>query len=498
MNPELDSALSDIGGKTGLRIIRAIAAGERDGARLAKLRDRRAEAEEGAIAAAPAGNRRAEHLPSLELARESCRRRSGRIERLEQSILAAAERLAGEGEKPGWERRMREAMRRAFGVDLAAVPSIAAEAMPAVFSAVGPDFSMLPGESRFCQRSRPARAHRLRDGGARQAMQRRAGAAVRGPPAVPPGQAAGVRRARQGWRHGPIGTGACADLKAMPESFSFCKDFSGGKCALVEVFIIRLHGRCLPERLMRAIGVVEALEFGQLDVQRAHAQLAVVELVELVAAGRVGALHAAVIFGASGRQHEQGDAAPLAGGLELGHELAAAVDLHRLDIERRLADQMVQELRGAGGGGARVGAHIAKLRDRAHRLELLDAEAGLDGDAHVVDLHHLAGLSPAGAVAPAAGVAVELAPPGLCSPVVERGGLGPAGAHQAGDHAPGGGLAGREAVLAQAPLPAAGHRPGAADRLQGGRFGRSWSNSASVSKRSAACGESSSRIASRR
>ena len=135
MNPELDSALSDIGGKTGLRIIRAIAAGERDGARLAKLRDRRAE-----------------HLPSLELARESCRRRSGRIERLEQSILAAAERLAGEGEKPGWERRMREAMRRAFGVDLAAVPSIAAEAMPAVFSAVGPDFSMLPGESRFCQR----------------------------------------------------------------------------------------------------------------------------------------------------------------------------------------------------------------------------------------------------------------------------------------------------------------------------------------------------------
>ena len=92
---------------------------------------------------------------------------------------------------------------------------------------------------------------------------------------------------------------------------------------------------------MRAVVVVEALEFGQLDVQRAHAQLAVVELVELVAADRVGALDAAVIFGASGRQHEQFDAAPLAGGLELGHELAAAVDLHRLDIERRLADQMV-------------------------------------------------------------------------------------------------------------------------------------------------------------
>ncbi len=31
---------------------------------------------------------------------------------------------------------------------------------------------------------------------------------------------------------------------------------------------------------------------------------------------------------------------------------------------------------------------------------------------------------------------------------------------------------GADALLAQAPLPAAGRRPGAADRLQGGRFGR--------------------------
>ncbi len=109
---------------------------------------------------------------------------------------------------------------------------------------------------------------------------------------------------------------------------------------------------------MRPIGVVEALEFGQLDVQGAHAELAGVELVELVAAHRVGALDAAAVFWASGRQHEQRDAAPLAGGLEPGRGLAAAVDLHRLEVERRLADEMVEELRGAGGGGARVGAHV--------------------------------------------------------------------------------------------------------------------------------------------
>ncbi len=219
---------------------------------------------------------------------------------------------------------------------------------------------------------------------------------------------------------------------------------------MVEVPVIRLHGRRLSERLMRAAGVAEALEFGQLDVEGADAELAVVELVELVAAGGVGALDAAIAIGAFGRQHEQGDAAPLAGGLELGHELAAAVDLHRLDIERRLADQVVEERRGAGGGGARVGAHAAKLRDQAHGLEFLDREAGLDGDARMVDLHHLAGLSPAVAAAPALGVAVELAPPlGFHAPVVERDRLGLAGADQAGDHASGGGGAGREAALAR-------------------------------------------------
>ena len=58
----------------------------------------------------------------------------------------------------------------------------------------------------------------------------------------------------------------------------------------------------------------------------------------------------------------------------------------------------------------------------------------------MIDLHHLAGLPPAVAAAPALGVAVELAPPlGLCSPVVECDRLGLAGPDQACNHAPGGG-----------------------------------------------------------
>ena len=87
---------------------------------------------------------------------------------------------------------------------------------------------------------------------------------------------------------------------------------------------------------MRPIVVAEALEFGQLGIQGADAELAGAGLVELAAVGRVG---------------------------------------------------------------TRAGTHVAKLRDRADGLGLLDRETGLDGAAQVVDLRHLARLSPTGAVA---------------------------------------------------------------------------------------------------
>ncbi len=158
---------------------------------------------------------------------------------------------------------------------------------------------------------------------------------------------------------------------------------------------------------------------------------------------------------------------------------------------------MAEESCGAGGGGARVGAHAAKLRDRAHGLGLLGREAGLDGDARMVDLHHLAGLPPAVAVAPAPGVAGDHAPGGglagreavlarqhgadLGAPPqreakarlahqLELGGGPPALPHPARAAAAVG--QGADALLAQAPLPAAERRPGAAGCLQGGRFGR--------------------------
>ena len=66
MNLQLPSVLSDITGQTGLRIIRAIVAGERDPAQLATHRHGRCRASEAEIIAALTGHYRPEHLFALQ------------------------------------------------------------------------------------------------------------------------------------------------------------------------------------------------------------------------------------------------------------------------------------------------------------------------------------------------------------------------------------------------------------------------------------------------
>ena len=68
MNLQVHHVVADITGSTGMRIIRAILAGERDPAVLAALRDSRCRADAGTIEKALGGNYRAEHLFALEQA----------------------------------------------------------------------------------------------------------------------------------------------------------------------------------------------------------------------------------------------------------------------------------------------------------------------------------------------------------------------------------------------------------------------------------------------
>ena len=68
MNLQLHHVVSDVTGATGMRIIRAIIAGERDPAVLASMRDTRCHSSAGVIEKALAGHYRAEHLFVLEQA----------------------------------------------------------------------------------------------------------------------------------------------------------------------------------------------------------------------------------------------------------------------------------------------------------------------------------------------------------------------------------------------------------------------------------------------
>src|SRR5256886_17148677 len=65
MNVRVHRAVSDIDGVTGMRIVRAIVAGERDAHELAKLRDRRCGKSEEEIVEQLSGHWREGHLFSL-------------------------------------------------------------------------------------------------------------------------------------------------------------------------------------------------------------------------------------------------------------------------------------------------------------------------------------------------------------------------------------------------------------------------------------------------
>jgi transposase len=66
MNLQLQHVISDITGATGMRIIRAIVAGQRDRQQLAALRDIRTKADEQTIAKALEGDYRPEHVFALQ------------------------------------------------------------------------------------------------------------------------------------------------------------------------------------------------------------------------------------------------------------------------------------------------------------------------------------------------------------------------------------------------------------------------------------------------
>ena len=129
MNVQLDNVLSDLMGKTGQLIVRAIVGGERDGAVLARYRDRRCRADEETLSASLQGNWRDEHLFALEQALTRHDMLQGQIQACEARIDAELDELARDGAVDGSlpartvrERALRRRLCRMLGADLTAIP----------------------------------------------------------------------------------------------------------------------------------------------------------------------------------------------------------------------------------------------------------------------------------------------------------------------------------------------------------------------------------------
>lgn len=166
MNVQVHRAVSDLNGKTGLAIVRAIVAGERDPARLAALRDTRCRKSVEQIARHLTGTWREEHLFNLasalrgydfieaELAAydarllqelEALQPPERHTQPLPRHPNATKERnIKSRGDTP-----LRAALWRFAGFDLTRIDAINAGVAQIVLTEIGPNLTAFPTEDRF-------------------------------------------------------------------------------------------------------------------------------------------------------------------------------------------------------------------------------------------------------------------------------------------------------------------------------------------------------------
>ena len=162
MNLQIQHVICDMTGVTGLAIIDAILAGERNPAALAELRDRRIKASAETIRKSLVGNWRPEHLFTLRQSRESYRHYQTQIEQcdqaIEQRLMQFTPRVNPQQQPLGPDRKQRQRRNKnktgnprtgfdlrtesykLFGVDLTQVPGLAMNTLT-IFSEVGRDMS---------------------------------------------------------------------------------------------------------------------------------------------------------------------------------------------------------------------------------------------------------------------------------------------------------------------------------------------------------------------
>lgn len=162
MHLQLPRALSDLAGVTGLALLDAILAGERDPQALAAHRDPRGKAAPETLAKALVGDYRVERLCTLRQALESYRhsqRLLGECDAQIAALLAGFASAVDPGAPPLPPARaktqrhaprvdLRGELSRLLGVDLTAVPGLAALPLP-LFAELGRDLRQFPSGKAF-------------------------------------------------------------------------------------------------------------------------------------------------------------------------------------------------------------------------------------------------------------------------------------------------------------------------------------------------------------
>lgn len=166
MNVQVHRALTDITGKTGLSIIRAIVAGERDPAKLAQFRDRRCKKSEDEIAEYLTGNWRDEHLFNLASALRIYDALQKEVDAYDAELYRALIDLQPEERKhaavpahpnPSKERAMRQRgedelraqLWRFAGRDLTRIEGISPNAATTILTEIGFELSAFATERHF-------------------------------------------------------------------------------------------------------------------------------------------------------------------------------------------------------------------------------------------------------------------------------------------------------------------------------------------------------------
>jgi transposase len=170
MNVRLQHVLSDLSGASGLAIIDAILEGERNPARLAKLRDPRVEASEATIKKALVGDWRAEHLFTLRQARASyrhCQTQIGECDAEIERLLAQLRSRVDPDAKPppapkpsqSHPRRgeiqmqatdLRTELYRILGTDATQIPGLGTGHVASLVAELGCDLSAFTTAGQFC------------------------------------------------------------------------------------------------------------------------------------------------------------------------------------------------------------------------------------------------------------------------------------------------------------------------------------------------------------